>query len=141
MYSRSVIRSLLVILFALSSFIPALAISFHEYPIPSGCRSFEIVTGPNGTIWFTGRHGERIGRITPEGVITEFPLPNPLSSPYEIVAGPDGNLWFTEEASRDEYKIGRITPGGVITEFPLPDPGRFPQFLINGNNGALYYYS
>ncbi|HKQ75859.1 MAG TPA: hypothetical protein VJ810_19345 [Blastocatellia bacterium] len=141
MYSRSVIRALFVILFALSSFIPALAISVHEYPIPSGGRTFEIATGPDGNIWFTIRNRAKIGRITPEGVITEFPLPNPLSSPYEIAAGPDGNLWFTEEASTNEYKIGRITPGGVITEFPLPDPSRFPQFLINGNNGALYYYS
>lgn len=141
MYSRSVIRSLLVILLALASSIPALAISVNEYPIPSGGRPYHIVTGPDGNIWFTIRNRARIGRITTEGVITEFPLPNPLSSAHEIITGPDGNLWFTEEASRGEYRICRITPGGVITEFPLPNPSSFPLSLINGNNGALWYHS
>lgn len=141
MYSRSVIRSLLVILLAISSSIPAFAISVNEYPIPSGGTPNHIVTGPDGNIWFTFRNRASIGRLTPEGVITEFPLPNPLSSAEEIVAGPDGNVWFTEEASRGEYRIGRITPGGVVTEFPLPNPSSFPLSLINGNNGALYYHS
>src|SRR5215475_724567 len=141
MCSRSVIRSLLVILFALSSSISAYAISVNEYPIPSGGSPYHIVTGPDGNIWFTIRNRARIGRITTEGVITEFPLLSPLSSAHEIITGPDGNLWFTEEASRGEYRICRITPGGVITEFPLPNTGSFPFSLINGNNGALYYHS
>lgn len=45
-----------------------------------------------------------IGRITPVGAITEYPLPTYSSSPLAIAAGPDGNLWFTEYG-----KIGRIT--------------------------------
>src|SRR4030095_15772196 len=141
MYSRSVIRSLVVILFALSASISAFAISVQEYLIPSGGSPFHIVTGPDGNIWFTVRNRARIGRITTEGVITEFPLPSPLSSAHEIITGPDGNLWFTEEASRGEYRICRITPVGVVTEFPLPNTGSFPFSLINGNNGALYYHS
>jgi virginiamycin B lyase len=36
----------------------------------------------------------RIGRITPAGDITEFPLPRPLTRSFGITAGPDGNLWF-----------------------------------------------
>ncbi len=47
--------------------------------------------------------GNKIGRISPSGTITEFPVPNLLS---EIAAGPDGNLWFTEDSGN---KIGRIT--------------------------------
>ncbi|HKQ75860.1 MAG TPA: hypothetical protein VJ810_19350, partial [Blastocatellia bacterium] len=104
-------------------------------------KPYQIITGPDGAVWFSIRNRARIGRVTPEGVITEFPLPNPLSSAYEIVRGPDGNLWFTEEIFREGYRIGRITPGGVVTEFPLPNPNSFPLSLINGNNGALYYHS
>src|SRR5262249_39073265 len=126
MYSRSVIRSLLLILLALSTSIPALAIRIDEYPIPSGGGAYQIITGPDGNMWFTIRNRASIGRITPKGVITEFPLPSQFSSPQEIATGPDGNLWFTEEASRGEYRIGRITPNGAITEFPLPDPSSFP---------------
>ncbi len=132
---------MLISLFALCISIPALAISVIEYPIPSGGEPYHIVAGPDGAVWFTIRNRASIGRITTEGVITEFPLPSPFSSAHEIVRGPDGNLWFTEEASRSVYKICRITPGGVITEFPLPNPGSFPLSLINGNNGALWFHS
>lgn len=74
-----------------------------------------ISPGPDGNMWFTERDGNRIGRITPQGQITEFS--NGLSSdakPRRIVAGPDGNMWFTEEGAP---RIGRITMNGVITEF------------------------
>lgn len=81
----------------------------------------DIVKGPDGNLWFTlpGYEtivfpgGDRIGRITPEGVVTTFPV-TPGSEPNEITAGPDGNLWFTESRAR---QIGRITPDGVVTEF------------------------
>ena len=61
----------------------------------------------------------KIGRISTDGVITEFPIPTVYSQPIDIVAGPDGNLWFTELAGN---KIGRITTAGVIGEFALPGP-------------------
>lgn len=48
----------------------------------------------------------KIGRITPGGTITEFPVPTSKSQPFGIGSGPDGNLWFTEYSGN---KIGRIT--------------------------------
>ena len=44
----------------------------------------------------------RIGRITPAGVITEFPIPHGRSGPAGITAGPDGNLWFTESGRQPD---------------------------------------
>ena len=35
-----------------------------------------------------------IGRITPTGEVTEYPVN--LGPPMGITAGPDGNMWFTE---------------------------------------------
>jgi virginiamycin B lyase len=66
-------------------------------------------------VWFTEEFGNRIGRITPAGVITEFS--NGISQNaglVDITAGPDGNLWFTENGLN---QIGRITTSGVVTEF------------------------
>jgi len=60
------------------------------------------------TLWFTENEGDRIGRITPTGQITEFPLPTGSGSPEGITAGPDGTLWFTKSYWN---KIGRITFG------------------------------
>src|SRR5438046_681415 len=56
-----------------------------------------IAAGPDGNVWFTEALGNRIGRITSAGVVTEFStgiFPN--GYPAAIAAGPDGNLWFTE---------------------------------------------
>ena len=65
------------------------------------------MAGPDGNLWFTEDAGNNIGRITPAGEITEFPLPTPGSGPAGITVGPDGNLWFTEQIGN---KIGRINP-------------------------------
>ncbi|HYK84752.1 MAG TPA: Virginiamycin B lyase, partial [Ktedonobacteraceae bacterium] len=58
--------------------------------------------------WFIEQSEDKIGRITPSGVITEFPLPTSGSSPAEITSGPGHNLWFTESGTS---KIGQITSG------------------------------
>jgi virginiamycin B lyase len=55
-----------------------------------------ITAGPDGNLWFTEYGGNKIGRITTAGVITEFPIPTDDSEPWGITSGPDGNLWFTE---------------------------------------------
>jgi len=92
---------------------------------PPSFSSFNngIAAGPDGNLWFTEQVGI-IGRITPTGEITEFPLPGTFPSPYPgaIAAGPDGNLWFTETAVVDTGavgRIGRVTTAGVLTEFPV----------------------
>ena len=57
-----------------------------------------IVAGPEGDLWFTENNefeSTNIGRITPAGEVTQFPILD-FSEPRGIVAGPDGNLWFTQ---------------------------------------------
>ena len=56
---------------------------------------------------FTEHYQARIGRITPDGTITEFPVKTKKSSPKSIVAAADGNLWFTDLGNN---RLGRITP-------------------------------
>jgi uncharacterized delta-60 repeat protein len=77
------------------------------------------VTEPDGT-----QHG-KIGRITPDGQVTEFETP----SPYTLVirTRPDGNLWFTEGITQvtgqppQNPKIGVMSPTGVVLhEFSMP---------------------
>lgn len=109
---------------------------FKEFTPPPGTAS-QIAPGPDGNMWFTSAGaGNYIGRITPKGRITTFPLPTPAASPDFITRGPDGNLWFTESAGN---KIGRITPAGAITEFPLPNPGSSPRGITSGPDGALWF--
>jgi streptogramin lyase len=84
-----------------------------------------ITTGPDGNLWIaetisaTTAMGStaigQIGRITPAGVLTEFPTtPDYRSGAAGIASGADGNLWFTEY---DAARIGRISRTGVFTDF------------------------
>ncbi|HEY7360690.1 MAG TPA: NHL repeat-containing protein, partial [Streptosporangiaceae bacterium] len=103
-------------------------------------RPLGITAGPDGNLWFTEGAG-RIGRITPQGAITEFSTGiSPGAEPTGIAAGPDGNLWFTESAGN---RIGRITPTGAVTEFPLGiSPGSLksiPQGIAAGPDGNLWF--
>jgi streptogramin lyase len=74
-----------------------------EFPIPTvGGSPISITTGRDGALWFTERIGNKIGRITTAGVITEFPIPtDSVSLPRGITSGPDGALWFTEGPFRN----------------------------------------
>ena len=108
-----------------------------------------ITKGPDGNLWYTEGHPfafpfqspfDKIGRMTPSGVVTDFPLPTPeaaaTSDSETISPGPDGALWFTEPSND---KIGRITTAGVITEFNVPTPNAGPTSITEGADGSLWF--
>jgi virginiamycin B lyase len=82
-----------------------------EFPVPGpGADPVDIAAGPDGALWFTEQHADRIGRISTRGSVTEFALPIPGSFARGIAAGPDGGVWFTELPGR----IGRISASGTM---------------------------
>ena len=89
-------------------------------------------------MWFAEQRGNRIGRITPTGVITEFSAGlSAASGPFFVAAGPDGNMWFTEAQGN---RIGRITPAGVTTEFSAGlSPASRPGGIAAGPDGNLWF--
>lgn len=98
-----------------------------------------IVTGPDGNIWFAETSVGRIGKVTPAGVLTEFPVSGAYGLPLGIEVGPDGNLWFTESLGTETCGIGRIALDGTITEFPLPRPDLTPGYIALGPDGNLWF--
>lgn len=105
------------------------SITEHDLPTPDS-EPLDIVIGPDGNGWFSEYRGE-IGRLTPAGVLTEFPVP---SNPQGITVGPDGNIWFTEP---NVNRVGRITSLGVVTEFS--SGGALPVEIAAGPDGRLWY--
>ena len=73
-------------------------------------------------MWF-GETDGRIGRLTPLGVYSEYPIPGGGLA-WDIVVGPDGALWFTELNST----IHRLTTSGAFSEFEIPS-GRAAFYL------------
>jgi hypothetical protein len=87
-------------------------------------------------LWFTEFGGNRIGRITTAGVITEYTVPTAASGPSVIAAGPDGALWFSEY---DGNKIGRVTTSGAFAEYSIPTASGAPVGIVAGPDGALWF--
>ena len=101
-------------------FVSTLAGAATTITIPTpGAAPFGIAAGSDGNMWVTESETDKIARVTPAGIITEFAIPGASALnrvyPDDIVAGPDGNLWFTENTGQN---IGRITPTGSHHRVP-----------------------
>ena len=109
--------------------------SITEFPIPNPAGGGGgIAIGPDGNVWFTEFLSNKIGRLTRDGVVTEFQLPTSNAYPLKIAAAVDG-LWFTEW---NASKIGRIGLDGVITEIDLPTAGATPYGLVVAGDGSVW---
>jgi len=140
--------SLLVLLFVACAFAAtALAEQTFEYPMsPSKYGPGAIVAGPDGNMWFTEEgvynftshefEEGQIGRITPAGNVSQFPVPTANSEPRGITMGPDGALWFVESGTG---KIGRITTSGVFTEYTVPTANPDLTAIATGPDHALWF--
>ncbi len=114
-------------------------ICYSVFPLNPGTGSpYGIIQGPDGNIWFfesLNAGGYAIARITPAGVITDFPVPGP-GIPRRMTAGPDGNLWYTRGWPG---AIGRMTLTGTVTTFTLPVSNTAPFGITTGPDGNLWF--
>jgi streptogramin lyase len=138
MQSTVAVRCLfgLALLLTVTAISSAQSVSFKEFPIPNANYLNFIAAGPDGAVWFTDTYGDKIGRVTTDGTITEFQMPITGSYPAGITGGPDGAVWFTESGGN---RIGRITADGNIREFPIPPPFGQIWSITTGPDGALWF--
>ena len=90
--------------------------------VPDESRTTEegpnaIAAGSDGNLWFTEYTASKVGRMTPSGTATYFPLPTGFENPEGIAAGPDGALWYT---ALNPPAVVRIATDGAQQSFPLP---------------------
>jgi streptogramin lyase len=116
------------------------AISYSPATLPLDHFPAYIAAGPDGNMWFTDAASTAaIGRITPDGAITEFSAglnENGNPGPAGIAPGADGNLWFTNTSIGS---IGRITPDGVISLFSEDLSTRPGAGIAPGADGNLWF--
>ena len=109
----------------------------QSFAIPTpASRPYTIVAGVDGNLWFTESSGNKIGRITPDGVITEVAILDPGSGPYGICMGAEGAVWFTE---RFANRIGRLDASGHVSEFNIPTPNSQPWEIVLGSDGNCWF--
>ena len=111
----------------------------------AGSQPFDIIVGPDGALWFTEFTGDRIGRITTDGDLSEFNVPIHtsgipgfvhLGDPLEIIVGPDGALWYSD---LDGNSINRITTTGEVNEYPVPTLEAQVQGLVAAPDGTIWF--
>jgi virginiamycin B lyase len=103
-----------------------------EFELSSpGHRPQAITTGPDGNLWVTEVLKHMILKVTPDGKITEFPVPGEKVGVLQgIAAGPDGKIWFT---SREENAVRRLTIDGKFdASFELPSKATLPKSMTPG---------
>ncbi len=98
-----------------------------------------LALGPDGvTIWFTGKTKNTVGKIAPDGKVTNYALPTAAALPIYVRPGPDGNMWVTELTGN---KIARVTPDGQITEFAIPTANSRPIAIVPDPAGRGMWFS
>jgi virginiamycin B lyase len=85
-------------------------------------------------MWFTELASARIGRLSPSGDLTEYPLPA-IGAPLSIAAGPGDALWVTVPKA---HAVCKISPDGHALTFYLPETV-IPSFAAAGSDGNLWF--
>jgi virginiamycin B lyase len=93
-----------------------------------------MISASDGNLWYTDSDNGNIGKVTPQGQITTFPVPSPTSVPYYMVQGPSSTLWFTEF----NRGIGSVTTAGQVTEYPDPSSRWYHQSIAVAPDGNLW---
>lgn len=94
----------------------------------------ELVSGANGTLWYTDRGNNSIVKRTLSGNTSSYSIPTVNSDPCSGLAfGGDGNLWFSEYLSN---KIAKMTMPTNFNEYTtLPHPSE----ITTGPDGNLWF--
>jgi streptogramin lyase len=105
----------------------------------------DITSGPDGNLWFTDFYNNMVGRVTTQGVVTEFPLPD-YGAPLGITLGPDHKLWICEEGAlhgNDNVpaRIYKMTTALKFKAYVLSpmDWTTSPQFITVGADKNLWF--
>jgi virginiamycin B lyase len=94
-------------------------------PVPTSEAGLgRIVTAPDGTMWFTEEDANKVGRITPDGQITEFAFPAEFpgtTTLKDLDVAPDGTIWVVYESGE---RVRHMNPdGSVIADGQLDSSG------------------
>jgi streptogramin lyase len=103
----------------------------------------DMTVGPDGNYWFTETNANKIGKLTPQGALTEYQLPQGRCTyPTGITAGSDNNIWFVETTEQNtgcgaKSFLAKLTLDEVFTEYPIPGVN-MGYTIVTGPDGNLW---
>jgi virginiamycin B lyase len=113
-----------------------------EYGGFRGTNPYDIVTGPDNNIWFTGLLNIYVGKSDTSGNITSYDFTGQTTYSRAITDGPDGNMYITDY----NYTVHRFTTSGTRTAFydtcgpnmPGDTAGSDGNIWLTCSNGSLW---
>ena len=90
----------------------------------------------DGSLWFSETKGDKVGRLSPDGVISEIRVPTEGAHPTGLGIDSKGNVWISE---RDGSKIGCLRPDGTFIEYQIPTPRAKPSGLHVDSQDRIWF--
>ena len=82
------------------------AVILHKFPLPNGSHPIGIADGSDHNLWIAESGSNKIARMTPAGVVTQFSLPTANAGPNEITAAADGALRSHHRVRDSDCELG-----------------------------------
>lgn len=116
--------------------LPQIAGKVSEWPVPTPRFARDPAPAPDGNIYITVMHGNRIARFdTRRQQFSEWPLPA-NANPHGLLVDPEGIVWYTGNGNGT---IGRLEPStGKVTEYRTPSGGD-PHTVVIDGRGDLWF--
>lgn len=102
----------------------------------SSTQADDLITGPDGNVWYIDTGDAVIGRVTMTGVVTKFLVPHRNSQPIYFADDRGAStLWFTERVRG----LAAIGTNGAIVEYADPHASQWYHFDVAlGPDGNLW---
>ncbi len=98
----------------------ALAVPKIDGEFPVTGAPVHLAQGPDGNIWVTLSGGaNKLAKVTPAGVVTEYNPVNISAAPVGIAKGPDNLMWVTDTGH--VAKFDPADPNGSAVETAIAD--------------------
>jgi virginiamycin B lyase len=110
-------------------------VKFFSFP-DENTQPTAITLGPDSNMWFEEIGGPQIGKVTPFGVIKEYPAGfKNGSGGFGIAAGPTGRIWI---ADANNASIDASTTAGLVVHYTKGITGQ-PSAIVYGPDGNFYF--
>lgn len=109
-----------------------------QYSTPSKSEPYDITVSPDGNLWFTEAYANKLGRITPQGNITEYNVPGKGNDLAGITKGADNMIWI---APRNEDIVRFDVDGAsqtAATNSIVSNGGKSKQLAKTGNRKQTF---
>lgn len=110
------------------------ALAFAPITLANGGPS-RLVRGADDSIWFVDDLRSTIGRIRPDGSVTQTELGED-NGPSALALAPDGTAWFTESFNDT---VGHIMADGEVVYFAIRSLPSNPQDIVLGPDGNFWF--